>query len=101
MKEIPPEIWAALEEDSAPEAGGPYTQKPEDIGLSQFENLVLHKIRDFSNYYGNQFCDVWPDTYPDFMSAEDWMDLFKVYLLSEDKYEAIRMWIIARKSRQG
>ena len=95
MKEIPPEILAAFAEDTA--ISGPCTQMPEDIGLNQFEDLVLQKIRDFSNYYGNQFCDVWPDAYPDFMSAEDWMGLFKAYLLSEEKYEAIRMWIIARK----
>jgi hypothetical protein len=92
MKEIPPEVFAALEKDFVPLAGGPHNPEPEDIGLNQFENLVIQKIKDFGNCYGNLFCDVWPDTYPDFISVEDWMDLFKLYLTAEDKHDAIRMW---------
>lgn len=87
MKEIPGEILAALLED---EDEDPISS--EEIGLNQFENLVLQKIRDFSNQYGNQFCDISPDIYPDFMPVERWMDLLKVYLLAEDKYAALKMW---------
>lgn len=78
MTEIPPEIFADLKEDF--------------VGLNQFENLVLQKINDFGNFYANQFCDNWPDTYPDFMSVENWMVLFKAYLIAGDKYEAIKVW---------
>lgn len=98
MDKIPLEVFTALEGDFVPLAGGPHIPGPEDIGLNQFENLVLQKIKDFGNCYGNLFCDSWPDTYPDFLSAEDWMDLFKVYLTSEDKHDAIRMWGAIRNS---
>lgn len=62
------------------------------LSLDQFENLVKNHIHKFGNFYDEEFRDCWPSTFPSKLSLVDWLELFKLYMTSDEQYTAINTW---------
>lgn len=67
-------------------------KKPDLLGLNQFENLVIQRIRGFGNFYDEEFRDCFPSTFSFYLTVDEWLELLKIYLTSDSPYGDIKRW---------